>query len=142
MTTNEIIEHFKNLRIQDSDDYDNLEKIDGLTESLRHNPDGHLACREMINLLERHPEIEFGSPGEPIHTLEFFKGHYEDFLLDSLNRKPTQMTVWMYNRMINIQRGNERKKMIEQLKSYINHPLADPEAVQSAKNFYKFQTGE
>lgn len=44
--------------------------------------------------------------------------------------------------MINVQRGNEIKKMIEQLKSYINHPLADTEAAQSAKSFYKFQTGE
>nr|WP_121271775.1 hypothetical protein [Pedobacter schmidteae] len=142
MTTAEIIEQFSNLKIEDSDDYENLERIDELTDRLRQNPDGHLACKEMINLLERHPEVDFGSPGEPIHTLEFFKGNYEDFLFDSLNRRPTQMTVWMYNRIINIQSGNERKKMIEHLKSYIDHPLADVEAVQSAKNFYKYQTGE
>lgn len=141
MITAEIIEKFRNLKIEDSDDYENLEMINELTDMLRQNPDGHLACEEMINLLERHPEVEFGTPGEPIHTLEFFKGNYESFLFASLNRRPTQMTIWMYNRMINVQTGDERLKMIDQLKGYIAHPLADVEAVQTAENFYKYQTG-
>lgn len=142
MTTSEIIEKFKNLKIDSSEDYETLELIDELTNSLRQNSDGHLACQEMINLLERHPEVEFGSPGEPVHTLEKFEGHYEEFLMKSLDKHPTQMTIWMLNRMINGQTEEEQKKLIQKLKDCINHPLADKVAIEMAKDFYEYQTEE
>jgi len=142
MTTNEIIEKFKNLKIENSEDFKNLEIIDELTKSLRQNSDGYLACEVMINLLEKHPEVEFGSPGEPVHTLEKFEGHYEKFLMKSLDKHPTQMTVWMLNRMINGQEENEQKKLIQKLKDCITHPLADKSTIEFAKDFYEYQTEE
>ncbi|MFC6098427.1 hypothetical protein ACFPVY_17395 [Flavobacterium qiangtangense] len=142
MTTNEIIEKLKNLKIENSEDYEKLEIIDELTNFLRQNSDGYLACEVMINLLERHPEVEFGSPGEPVHTLEKFEGHYEEFLMKSLDKHPTQMTVWMLNRMINGQEESEQKKLIQKLKDCITHPLADQATIEFAKDFYEYQTEE
>lgn len=138
--TNEIIEKFKSLKIESSEDYQSLELINELTDFLRQNPDGYLASEEMIDLLERHPAIEFGSPGEPVHTLETFLGHYEDLLMNSLDRLPTQMTVWMLNRMVNGQSENNKKELIQKLKDCISHPLADEIAVEVAKDFYEYQT--
>lgn len=140
MKTNEIIEKLKSLKIDSSEDYESLESIDELTTFLRQNSDGHLACQEMISLLERHPEIEFGLPGEPVHTLENFVGHYEESLMKSLDKHPTQMTIWMLNRMINVQTGEEREKLIQKLKDCMNHPLASQVAIEMAKDFFKYQT--
>ena len=125
MTTNEIIEKLKSLKIENSEDYETLELIEELTNSLRQNFDGILACEEMINLLERHPNIVFGTPGEPIHTLEYFKGYYEEYLMNSLEKRPTQMTVWMLNRIINGKSKEEKPLLIQKLNNCINHPLAD-----------------
>lgn len=140
MTTNEIIEKLKSLKIDSSEDHESLELIDELTTFLRQNSDGHLACQEMISLLERHPEIEFGLPGEPVHTLENFAGFYEEFLMKSLDKHPTQMTIWMLNRMINVHTGKEQKNLIQKLKACMNHPLAGQVAIEMAKDFHKYQT--
>ena len=140
MTTSIIIDKLNKLIIENSEDYDNLEVVDELTNYLRQNSDGHLACEAMINLLERHPEIEFGTPGEPVHTIETFRGYYEEFLIQSLEKHPTQMTVWMLNRIINGQEENYKRTLIQILNSCITHPLADQNTIDSAKDFYEYQT--
>jgi hypothetical protein len=69
MTTLEIIQAIEKIEIVSSDDDESIEKIYVLTDKLRVNHDGYLACQSLISLLERHPDIEFGTPGEPVHTL-------------------------------------------------------------------------
>ena len=130
------------MTIDGSEDYDNLERIDELTDLLKKNKDGHLACYAMLNLLERHPQVEFGTPGQPIHTIESYSGHYEDFLMESLDRRPTFMTIWMLNRIINLAKGSKKDKLIDKLKSFMTHPSADEQAKVAAKDFYTFQTKE
>jgi hypothetical protein len=142
MTTKDIIEELNQMTIIDSEDYEPLERIDELTDFLEQNEDGHLACDAMINLLERHPHIEFGTPGQPIHLLESYSGHYEELLMASLDRQPTFMTIWMLNRIINAEEGLSRDKLVDKMKSYMTHPLADEEAKDSAKKFYIYQTEE
>ncbi len=139
MSTLEIIQELSDLKITASDEDTQLERIQTLTELLRQNPDGFMACRTLIDLLERHPEIEFGTPGEPVHTLEHFAGRYEVLLLESLKRRPTSMTIWMLNRMINAAVEPEKTQLWDALKSCITHPLADAQAKEDAAEFYAFQ---
>ena len=141
MTTQEIITQLQSLTIDNSEDYEKLEQINTLVDQLRENRDGQLACDALINLLERHPSIEFGTPGEPIHTIECYPGQYEELLNKSLDRRPTYMTIWMLNRIINASPDN-KADLIAKMKEYTFHPLADNEAKTAAKEFYDFQTKE
>jgi hypothetical protein len=142
MLTTEIIKEIEEIKIIDSEDFDNLDRIEELTNQLRTNEDGYLACKSLILLMERHPQVEFGIPGEPIHTIEKFVGHYEDFLYESLERKPTMMTVWMLNRIINSKSGTDKKLLLTLMDKCSKHINADELAKDHAKEFMDFQKDE
>ena len=140
MNTQEIIAELNSMIINDVEDYDAVEKINMLMDELEKNNDSHLACGAMISLLERNPEFEFGTPGEPVHTLEDHPGHYEEFLYQSLNRKPTDMTVWMLNRIINAEENEGAKKeQLKLMRKCASNPQADKLAKSSARNYIKYQ---
>jgi hypothetical protein len=141
MQTQQIIQALNQIQIIDSYDYEPLELIDELTEALTLNSDGHLACPTMINLLERHPDIDFGSPGEPIHTLEKLKGHYEILLIESLKRQPTIMTIFMLNRLINNTLDTSQKQeLIDLMSQCATNKMATSATKEMAMDFYNFQT--
>jgi hypothetical protein len=139
MSTEDIINELDQMTITDSEDYEKLDRIEELTQYLRQNENGKVACESMIKLLERHPEVEFGSPGEPIHTLETFDGHYENHLFESLERRPTEMTIWMLNRIINSKKGNEKSELLKKLAGCSIHNLASEAAKESARDFLEYQ---
>lgn len=61
----------------------------------------------LLRFMEDHEAIDFGAPGPLVHFLETFFGKgYEEHLLESVQRKPTPMTVWMLHRVINGTRRN------------------------------------
>jgi UDP-glucose 6-dehydrogenase len=52
--------------------------------------------------MENNPNIDYGMPGPIVHFMEsYYKKGYEDELLKSVKRKPTQRMVWMLNRVLN-----------------------------------------
>jgi hypothetical protein len=139
MKTQEIIVELRSMNIEGDKDYDKLDRIDEPADILIENPDGHLACEELMRLLERNSEINFGSPGMIAHIGEKFPGYYECQLIDSLDRQSTAMTRWMLNRIINAASGEEKLKLIDKLLVYAVHPRANEEARVQATDFYKFQ---
>ena len=139
MTTNQIIEELNQFTINDSNDDLQLERVHEMTDMLRSNTDGIHALESLIILLERHPNVEFGTPGEPVHFIENFPGHYEELLLISLQRQPSLMTLWMLNRLINSKEGGEKIRLMQLLNNLIDHPNATAEVIQEAKYFYKYQ---
>jgi hypothetical protein len=57
--------------------------------------------RELIMILERNPDVDLGSPGPIVHTLE--ESPIDDhvvLLAESLQRRATIMTVWMAERCL------------------------------------------
>ena len=139
MNTQEVINELNSMAI-DPDDFDAVEKINKLMDELEKNSDASLACEAMINLLEKHPEFEFGTPGEPVHSIEEHSGHYEELLYQSLERKPTDMTVWMLNRIINAEKDEEAKKdQLKIMRKCAKHPQADKMAKDSAMEYLKYQ---
>jgi hypothetical protein len=56
----------------------------------------------ILQFMEAHPALDYGMPGPLVHFLEelYLKG-YEERLIESVSRKPTGLTVWMLNRVIN-----------------------------------------
>ncbi len=105
---------------------------------------GELTHREravpaMFALLERFPEADFGSPGPLVHELELISG-YETALELSLIRQPTDLTVWMVNRIINASTEQAvRGRWLAQLRAVLEHPLASARVRESAAGFIKYQ---
>jgi hypothetical protein len=69
--------------------------------------------------MERLSDSDLESPGSLVHTMENYVGAYEDLLADSVSRKPTTLTVWMVNRILN-GATKERDKWMEILNEILS----------------------
>lgn len=56
----------------------------------------------ILELIAKHPEVDFGSPGELVHFVEkFYHQGYEDLFLESVRKNPTVHNIWMLHRCYN-----------------------------------------
>ena len=94
-----------------------------------------------INETEKYPHADFGSPGPLVHALESLGvKKYESALQISLMRKPVPLTIWMYNRIINVEKNPAIiKAHISRLQLFAQHPFADAETKEEAEGFLDFQ---
>jgi len=93
----------------------------------------------IFRLIERYPHANLGSPGPLVHALETTK-EYDGELHISLIRKPTPLTLWMYNRLINAEKNPEIiKGHLARLKLFAKHPLTDAETKKEAENYINHQ---
>jgi hypothetical protein len=119
-----------------------MERLRALTDEVRGSGDGHLAMDAMLRVIERNPDADCGSPGPLVHTLEtFYKKGYEEKLLESLARKPTELSVWMLNRLINGSKGRTKESYLALLMEIADSSANDGAARESAKRFVKYQAG-
>jgi len=143
MTTDEIIETLSSF-VPFADDVienDNEQFLARLMDELKAKPDFERAVNPIFELIEKYPDADFGNPGPLVHTLEATNGLYEDSLQKSLNRKPTRLTVWMLNRIINAERNEIIKEnLISRLISLRNHPLIDSATKDFVQDFIEHQT--
>lgn len=81
---------------------DGWERLDQLCAELRGrlDADPNVVAPILFNFLERLDQADLGSPGPVVHLLEALPG-YEGHLQQSLRRRPTPLTVWMVNRILN-----------------------------------------
>lgn len=55
-----------------------------------------------LRFIERYPNLDLGKPGSLVHFVEtYYRKGYEEALLRSFARKPTALSAWMLNRLIN-----------------------------------------
>ena len=55
-----------------------------------------------LAFVEAHPDLDYGMPGALVHFAErFYRKGYEAALLRSFARRPTALTAWMVNRLLN-----------------------------------------
>jgi hypothetical protein len=120
---------------------DNESFLSDLMDSWVEVQDKERAVPAIFQLIEKYPHADFGTPGPLVHALESGGAKlYEGELHKSLMRKPTPLTLWMYNRIINkendlrIIRGH-----FERLKLFSNHPSVDAETKEVAKDFIEHQ---
>jgi hypothetical protein len=94
------------------------------------------AVEPLLMLMERHPLVEFGMPGEIVHFVEAFYGNgYEDLLVQSVKRKPTIHTVWMLHRLINDPKGTRNNEFVSLMKKVTDRTDIDKVIANSAKAF-------
>lgn len=101
------------------------EKLRELCDEILNSPVPRKALGPLFAAFERLFQVDLGSPGPLVHTVEEIGG-YEDELAASLARRPTPYTVWMVQRLLN---GNlspdDRRLWLERLAAATTHPQAD-----------------
>jgi hypothetical protein len=99
------------------------------------------AIPSIFHLMERYPHANFGSPGPLVHALESAGTKvYNGELHISLLRKPTPLTLWMYNRLINAENDPKIiKAHIDRLNLFKKHPLTDEVTKKEAEDFINYQ---
>jgi hypothetical protein len=140
MTTDEIIQALSSFVPTERSDDDNISYFYELMEDLKHNSDRERAIEPIFRLIEKHPHIDYGSPGPLAHTLESFHDIYQDYLFASLDRKPTPLTAWMLNRLTNADQNYlEHKALTEKMHALLKHPALDEETKSAVEDFVDFQ---
>jgi hypothetical protein len=94
----------------------------------------------MFRIIERLDSVELGTPGPLVHTLETWRGRYEELLIQSVRRKPTPLSVWMVNRILNAI-PPDAQSWLTLLRSLADNPAASEETKAEAERFVKYQTG-
>ena len=94
---------------------------------------------DLFMFMENNPNIDYGMPGPIVHFMEsYYKKGYEDELLKSVKRKPTQHTVWMLNRVLNDVNLIGREKYIGVMEESIKRTDVDLETKKEIKGFLEF----
>lgn len=142
MNIQAIITELNALSIPANDEYEALDRIRELADKIENNKEGFLVCEALISLLERHPAVDFGGPGDIVHLLENYPGKYESYLYESLERSPAPYTLMLYNRIINaMQKSKKKQEFIDRYKIMAKHPKADKATREAALEYYQYQTG-
>jgi len=116
-----------------------LERLDALCAEMREINDPAVCAPVMFRTMERLDGVELGSPGPLVHTLEAWSGGYEGLLQQSIRRKPTSLSVWMVNRILNA-RPMDAGVWMALLRSVTDNPAASDQTRAEAQGFIDFQT--
>ncbi len=140
----QILRELEMLRAEDFDykrsNASGLERLDELTEELLMLPQPERAIPALYAVMERMPEADLGSPGALVHTLEKFRGSYENELSESIKRKPTPLAVWMLNRILNgIRTPDQKRPYLDLMRSVLKHSQALDSTKQEAQHFLQRQ---
>jgi hypothetical protein len=110
-----------------------------LTEEWENEPKSLEIVEAILQFMESHPEIEYGTPGSLVHFVEAFP-NYKEKIIESVERKPTPHTVWMLDRVINGEQDQRRRDaLIAVLRRVLENPAADLRARNRASDSLEFQ---
>src|SRR5882724_375014 len=123
MTAQEITDQLQ--RIASSDNF--AERTAELTDTWTSAGEGVETIEPILRFIEQNPTTDFGMPGPLVHFVERFYGKgYEEKLVESVQRKPTSLTVWMLNRVINGTKSpDEKRQLIATMEQARLNPFAD-----------------
>jgi hypothetical protein len=124
----------------DTDDY--LEgRLYDLCSLIEKDPDSSSVIPHIFAFFEAHPKADFGAPGPLVHFLEK-QPDYEEYLMESIARKPTAPPIWMINRILNVTIPPEKRTtLLNMLQSVLANPNADEYARDQAENYLTYQAG-
>jgi hypothetical protein len=139
----QIIAGFRALQASDFDDMNvdarGRERLRELTDALMSAPEPEKAIPELFSVMERLPDVDLGSPGPLVHTLERLRG-YEAELGRSVRRQPSLLSVWMVNRILNMHLSEDsRQSYITLLSEAATHPNVPESVREDARSFMALQ---
>lgn len=139
----QVASDFDSLTAADFDEWNRRatgpERLRELCDELKRLGDPLMAAAVLFRTMERLDGSELGTPGPLVHTLEAWGGQYEAFLVESVSRKPTPLSVWMVNRILNGNAPN-REAWLSLLRRAEHHPAASDVTRAQARDFLQFQT--
>lgn len=122
------------------DEYDEVdfELLYDFVDRLKALPNNREAISAIFNFIESNHDKQLGSPGPLVHFLEE-KNDYYDALKQSSNRKPTALTMWMINRIINAASDTDKAEWLSILEHASKNEAADEIAREEANRFLEYQ---
>ena len=110
---------------------------DELVNALEARTDKERFIEPIFALPEKYPLADWGIPGALAHFLESFDTETEErFLLNSLERQPTMLTVFMLNRLINT---DGKPEYLAAMRGIAGNTAIASEISASAWDFDEFQ---
>ncbi|MEP4545295.1 MAG: hypothetical protein ABJ000_03890 [Saccharospirillum sp.] len=145
MNFDEITAELEKLEAKDFDfnnaEMDGPERLDNLVRDLLATNEPELATIQMFRLMERLNDSELGSPGPLVHALESLD--YRDALSESVQRCPTELSLWMLNRILNTDLSStERVKYVDLLRRSSVHEKSTERVKEVARDFLQFQVAK
>jgi hypothetical protein len=91
----------------------------------------------ILRFMEEHPHLDYGTPGALVHFVEkFHQKGYEERLIECVARKPTTLTVWMLNRVINGSKEPDRKRsLVATMREAACNPNTDNRTLERVNGF-------
>jgi hypothetical protein len=100
---------------------------------------GKESVMPILELMEKFPLVEFGTPGAFTHFIESIAvkdiDWYDELLVQSIKRCPSVHTVWLLNRTLNPSVGEKREKLLQLMLSIYNDKSLHEDIRNVAKNF-------
>ncbi|WP_146168668.1 hypothetical protein [Sphingomonas sp. PP-CE-3G-477] len=85
----------------------------------------------------QHPDLDYGAPGELVHFMEeFYRKGFEEALVKYFLEKPTPLTAWMLNRLINGTKDKEECNVyIAAFEKAESDPSTDPRTLSDITHY-------
>lgn len=145
-----IISEFEALQPRDFnlvyEDAFGMETLNRLADELMANASPEITAQTLLEFTERlsrsteiDPRFDLGTPGPIVHTLEKISD-YEKYLVESLKRFPTPLTVWMINRILNVTTEKSKEEFwMKMLEDVASNDEVSEMTRKEAKGFLRFQ---
>ena len=133
MTSKEVAEQLE--AVASADDF--VRSTAELTEAWAAAKVGVECVEPILRFMEEHPELEYGMPGPLVHFIEeFYLAGYEERLIECVGRKPTMLTVWMLNRVLNgTKERTRRHALVQAMRQAAINPKTDKTTLQRIQGF-------
>jgi len=142
ITPSSIVSDLRKLSPNDFDennsDMRGPERLNEICDAVIQLPNPSEIFPEFFSLMERLSESELGMPGPLVHTMERYIGEYENALEASIIAKPTFLSVWMLNRILN-GKTERREHWIRLLNIAASSPCASSTVKEQAQRFILIQ---
>jgi len=111
-----------------------MEVLAEVATSIESHPSPAVLFPAVFHFMERLDACDLGSPGPLVHALEAVGGYVPE-LSASVVRKPTFLTLWMLNRILNAANAENRGQLLQLLALSVEHPKASSQARSAAAQF-------
>lgn len=116
--------------------------MEAVISSIRRLEESRNAVPLLLRWFETHGERDIGSPGPFVHFIEE-RPDYIRSLEESLKSKPTCHTVWMVNRIANVERDPKSiSRWVDIMHGAAEHPLADTPCKELVQEFVTHQASK
>lgn len=115
-------------------------KLASLASEIEGHPEGVRALPAVFALYERYPDSDFGIPGPLAHAIERYYGQeYMHLLLESLRRRPTEQTLFLAERVLNV-RDEFHPMVLSAVRSIAASPMVEALLRDEASRIAERQT--